>query len=204
MPTASPSRLRLVAAAPTCDPPRPRVDLSTTPFRPGELPCITSLALNAATRAAVEQHAAAARLPLEIYVRIATEASRVVGEVAARTGRSVAWVCAALHDAAAHPSAVTAVDAPGMTRYVQAFDVAAGGGKAPPGDLALRLPEDMTGAWRRAAREAGTALAAWVAARVADTPDRCVTWERAAASECRTLGEWAYASALSAIARSSA
>lgn len=204
MPTASPSRLRLVVPASTCAPPRPRVNLVTTPFRPGELPCITSLTLDAATRGAVEQQAVTARLPLEIYVRIATEASRVVSEVAGRTGRSVAWVGAALDEAATHPSAVTAVDAPGMTRYVLALRVADGLGKAPPGDLALRLPEDMTGSWRRAAREAGTALAAWVAARVADTPERCVDWESAAASECRTLGEWAYASALSAIARSSA
>jgi hypothetical protein len=178
--------------------------LVTTPSRPGELPCITLLALDAVIRSVVEQEAVAARLPLEMYVRIATEASRVVQEVAALTGRSGAWVCAALDDAATHPSAVTAVDAPGMTRYVHALRMAVGGVKPPPGDLALRLPEDMTGAWRRAAREAGTALAVWVAARVADKPDRCVEWETAAASECRTLAEWGYVSALSVITRSSA
>jgi hypothetical protein len=120
-------------------------------------------------------------------------------------------VRAVLDHAATHPLAVTPIDAPGMVRYVHALRVVAGASKAPPGDLVLRLPEDMTGAWRRASRvarrasrEAGTPLATWVAAKVADTPDRCVDWESAAASECRTLGEWAYASALSAIARSSA
>lgn len=204
MQAASPSRLRLVATQPTWAPARPPIDLTVTPFRPGELPQVTRLALDSSACTEIERLASAARVPIEIFIRLAVEAARLLLEIAALTEQPTDRLCALLDHAAARVTATTTLDAPGMSRYARGLRMAVRPRKSPPGDLAVRLPEEMAGAWRRAAREADESLGAWVTARVADAPPRCVDWEIAAATECRTLGEWAYASALCSIARSNA
>ena len=64
--------------------------------------------------------------------------------------------------------------------------------------LALRLPEEISGAWNAAASEARLEMPRWIAEALEKTPPECVAWEVAAAATCRSLGEWAYASWLRA------
>ena len=70
--------------------------------------------------------------------------------------------------------------------------------------LALRLPEEISGAWNAAASEAHLEMPRWIAVSLEKAPRECVTWEVAAAATCRSLGEWAYASWLQASACASA
>jgi 16S rRNA C967 or C1407 C5-methylase (RsmB/RsmF family) len=70
--------------------------------------------------------------------------------------------------------------------------------------LALRLPEEISGAWNAAASDARLEMPRWIATALEKTPPECVAWEIKAAATCSSLGEWAYASSLRASASASA
>jgi hypothetical protein len=177
----------------------------SAPFRPGELPLIAWVPLCRQTRELIGHAATEACLPVELWVRIAVEAARLVAEIADLSGARDEVVVAALDDAAG----ISEEDAPAQTaasslrRY--AAELSGGRSSAPPGEeLALRLPEEMRGAWSRAAIAAGSELPRWIAARLEEAPPGCVGWEARAAAECRSLGEWSYASWLRSSASSRA
>jgi hypothetical protein len=133
------------------------------------------------------------------------ESSRLVEEIAVRSSRPAEWVCSHLVVAAqsADRRPRESLDAVALSRYARALEEA-----HPPGRLEvqqpLRLPEEMTGAWRRDAAFRHSTLAAWMSERLRTAPDGCVAWEIAAARACQSLAEWAYASSLRAMASSSA
>src|SRR6478735_8493702 len=81
-------RLRvLVNAEPTPTHPTPTApSLASAPFRPGELPLTAWIPLDSATRDLVRERAREAATPVELWVRIAVEASRLASEISYLAG----------------------------------------------------------------------------------------------------------------------
>lgn len=197
--------LRLVAspesvpARPTQRPP----SLTVAPFRPGEIPITAWIPLDSSIRRLVSRRANEEALPTELWVRIAVEASRLTDEIATLTTRPHQEVIRRLDIAASAPEDMQTLSGSELRRYaaelrhdhtaVDADDV-----------LALRLPEEISGAWGKAATAARIDMPRWIATAISAAPKECVAWEAAAASTCRSLGEWAYASWLQASANSMA
>jgi hypothetical protein len=211
MPAASVSRTGshlLVVPAPshrTIEADTVGLSLTSTPFRPGELPVLWWAQLCTAEREIVAQRAAEDRVPVALWLRTAVEASRVVVEIASATGASVDAVTAALDTAAVDGNVLGHIEPTrgALDRYA---DLLVRGERAGGVDseVVVRLSEEMAGAWRRAAIATRTLMPAWIAARLTDAPQACVAWEIAAARTCRTLAEWAYASTLRSMTASSA
>ena len=202
-------RLRLVVSPTSAQLRAPaRAPISVAPFRPGELPIVSWVPLSPKTRKLVKNAADAAALPVELWVRIAVEASRLVSELSELSGLAEPAVCSVLNNAAEMEwsrreratqdlAALTlACYADELRQTHPRVDVES--------ELALRLPEEMNASWSIAAAGTRLSYASWVALRLASAPCDCVQWEIAAAQSCRSLGEWVYASSLRASAISSA
>lgn len=191
-------RLRLVAEQPVALRRGPAAgSLAAAPFRPGELPVLRWVTLGADARRAVRERATQAGVPAELWLRLAVEASRLLDEIAALSARRRADVEMHLDAAATErlASPVEALDAVGLKRYAESLQ--RGGNSSPlRPEAPLRLSEETAGSWGRTAATRHTSLPSWIAAHVHRAPRRCVDWEVAAASECRTMAEWAYASSL--------
>lgn len=168
--------------------------LASAPFRPGELPITAWIPLDRATRHLAWEQAREAALPTELWVRIAVETSRLASEISSLTTHPRPEVVAQLDlAAAAIPGATHTLGASELHRY--ASELRKGHPAEEIGDvLALRLPEEISGAWNTAASKARLELPRWIAAALEEAPPSCVAWEAAAAATCRSLGEWAYAS----------
>jgi hypothetical protein len=201
--TPAASHLRVVAAPlpPTLGPVALEATLSSAPFRPGELPVITWIAFDRASQERVEEGATAARVPAELWLRLAVESSRLAEEIATRCGRARLWIVDVLDSAAA--SAEHTIDdelrTDGLVRYAALLRRPHPIGQI-PGRMPARLPEEMAGGWRRAATHAGVTFERWLGERLERAPSRCVEWEIAAADSCQTLAEWTYAASLRALA----
>lgn len=202
-------RLRLVVSPTSAQLRAPaRAPISVAPFRPGELPIVSWVPLSPETRELVKNAAYAAALPVELWVRIAVEASRLVSEISELSGLTEPAVCSLLSNAAEKEASrrersTQDLAALTLVRYAEELR------QTHPridldSELALRLPEEMNAAWSRAAADTRLSYASWVALRLASAPCDCVQWEIAAAHSCRSLGEWVYASSLRASAISSA
>lgn len=199
-------RLRLIVSETLLPQPRrvPPVSLESMPFRPGELPVISWLVMAAETRDLIETSASAARVPPEIWVRVAVESSRLVGEISRYTTRQTDWVVAKL-DAACQASSAEhdVLSGSALDRYADRLQAS-----HPPQriseEFALRLPEEMTDSWRRDATRCRMTMPQWIADRLSHAPSTCLTWEITAARSRQSLGEWAYASSLRALAKTSA
>lgn len=178
--------------------------LSAAPFRPGELPLTAWIPLEQEARDLIWEKASEAALPTELWVRIAVEASRLANEISLLSDQPREEVLAGLDSASSEPlSGTQNLAASDLRRYAAGLreehiplrvdDV-----------LALRLPEEISGAWRAAAAEARMEMPAWLIDALRSAPPGCVQWEEAAAVSSRSLGEWAYASWLRAAARAKA
>ncbi len=188
--------------APALGPVALEVSLSSAPFRPGELPIASWISLDELTRERIEEGATTARVPAELWLRLAVEAARLTDEIAAHSGRTRQSVQGVLDTAAAETSGdatneTLRTDA--LARYAALLRT-----RHPAGPISrlvpMRLPEEMSGGWRRAAIHAGVTFERWVAERVEAAPTGCVAWEIAAAECCQTLAEWAYAAFLRSLA----
>jgi hypothetical protein len=198
-------RLRLLTnTEPTPTPPPIGPFLASAPFRPGELPVTAWIPLDHATRDLVWKRAKEAALPTELWVRIAVESSRLTSEISSLTRCPRQQVIAQLDlSATSLMDEVTTSAAPELRRYAAELRR---GHPATRADevLALRLPEEISGAWNTAASDARLDMPRWLAAALDKTPSECVAWEAAAAATCRSLGEWVYASWLRASTNASA
>jgi predicted transcriptional regulator len=161
--------------------------------------------VDAETQKLISSAANAAAIPVELWVRIAVEASRLVSEIAGLLGQPEAEVrsllsCVAESDVEAGTDALAGL---ALVRYAEELrhehprcEVMR--------ELPMRLPEEMNATWRRAAAQQHSTYATWIATQLAVAPGDCVEWEIAAARNCKSLGEWAYASSLRASTSSSA
>lgn len=178
------------------------ISLAASPFRPGELPIISWLTLDDESRALISDLASHARLPVELWIRIAVEASRLVEEIALRTGNTQDWVTATLdRSTIRHQATMEQLAASSLGRYAEHLESAYPAGEI-PSTLSLRLPEEMSGAWVRDAIRRRQSLSRWISFRLQSVPTGCVQWEAASARACQSLGEWAYASSLRALTSS--
>lgn len=148
-------------------------------------------------RRRLHARAAAARLPAELWLRIAVEASRVVGEIEGLTGYGRETITATLDVAASEPRGdrVEPLDGGALRRYGEGLQRGTAT-SAPTEELALRLSEEIAAGWGHAAAAERAALPTWIAKQLESAPRHCVQWEAAAARGGRTLAEWAYASFL--------
>lgn len=191
-------RLRLLATEPAPARPASAPFLASAPFRPGELPVTAWIPLDHATRDLVWKRAREAALPTELWVRIAVESSRLSSEISSLTACPRHEVIAQLDLAATSPVNETQIPlASELRRY--AAELRKGHPATKTGEvLALRLPEEISGAWNSAASEARLEMPHWIAEALDKAPPECIAWEIAAAATCRSLGEWVYASWLRA------
>lgn len=199
-------RLRLVSSSdPQSWPHSTRTPIATAPFRPGELPVVSWIPLTPETRVLIKTAASTAAVPIELWVRIAVEASRLMSEIAELSGRpetEMSWLLshAAKEDARTAPDNLAAL---ALARYADELRQKHPCGELGP-ELAVRLPEEMNAAWSRTAARRRLSYGQWIAERLAVAPRDCVQWEIAAVQSCKSLGEWAYASSLRASTISSA
>lgn len=205
--TRTPPTLRLLpgpAAPPPTATGTARPTLQSAPFRPGELPLTAWVPLDRATRQLIGKGSRETGLPPELWVRIAAEASRITTEISTLIRESRESIIAALDRAAVGPNKATSnVAASELHRY--AVELHRGGMACDPEEvLALRLPEEISGAWSAAAARERADMPRWLRATLRSAPACCVSWEAAAAEGCRSLGEWAYAASLRASASASA
>ena len=180
------------------------LSLSSSPFRPGELPTTSLLTLDAATRDRIVIGGGTSAVPAELWLRLAVESARLMGEIEARCRCTRLWIVDALDttasdaptaDSGCSPSRVDTIHAGALARYADLLETPHPTGRVLP-RMPIRLPEEMASGWRRAAADAGQTLQGWIAARVFEAPARPVKWEIAAARACQTLAEWAYAACL--------
>jgi hypothetical protein len=168
--------------------------LASAPFRPGEIPLTAWVPLDPVTRNLAWEQSKAAALPTELWVRLAVEASRLANEISALTARPRQQVIAGLDLWASKSECETPTISASELRHY-ASELRRGHPTAEAGEvLALRLSEEMSGAWNAAASKARAEMPHWIASALKNAPPECVTWEAAAAATCRSLGEWAYAS----------
>lgn len=199
------ARLRLVprgaGGLPACS--LKHVSLAAAPFRPGELPTISWLVLDADTRVFIAASASRARLPTELWIRIAVEASRLLEEIASRTKCTQESVTATLDSAASQDAHADTrhLAATNLGRYADSLEAGHPNDEL-PSTLPLRLPEEMSGAWIRDAIRYRQSLPSWIGMRLQSAPAECIRWESASARAHQSLGEWAYASSLRALASS--
>jgi hypothetical protein len=189
-------RLRLLstseAALPPTAPTAP--SLTAAPFRPGELPITAWVPLDSVTRDLAWERAGAAALPTELWVRIAVEASRLASEISSLTARLRQEVIAQLDlEASRSECEMPTLSASELRHYAVELRRSHPTSEASE-VLALRLPEEMSGAWNAAAIKGRLEMPHWIASALEKAPSECVAWEAAAAATCRSLGEWAYAS----------
>jgi hypothetical protein len=182
------------------------LSLTSTPFRPGELPVLCWTPLGTDAREIVARRATESGLPAALWLRTAVESARVAAEISSVTGVPLDQATAAL-DAAASPAGDELKRAEAtpnaLDRYAGLLSRGEPVGAVEP-EVVLRLSEEMAGAWRRAAIVAGTPISVWISSHLASAPVGCVAWEIASARACRTLAEWAYASTLRSMTSSSA
>ena len=179
------------------------VPLNVAPFRPGELPVISWIALDANIRDLIKRSATAAHVPIELWVRAAVESSRLVTEIATRSDQLESKIVSGL-DAAARVGRAAdpqTLGATALSRYADLLESSHPSGKVPP-VLPLRLPEEMVGAWHHAATRKQVEMSSWIAMRMQTVPSGCISWEAAAARSHQSLEAWAYASILFASASS--
>lgn len=161
--------------------------------------------MNAETQKLISSAADAAAIPVELWVRIAVEASRLVSEIAGLLKQPEARVRSLLSCAAESAADERTEDLAGIAleRYAEQLRHEHPRCEVVP-ELPMRLPEEMNATWHRAAAQQHSAYATWIAKQLATAPGDCVEWEIAAARDCKSLGEWAYASSLRVSTSSSA
>jgi hypothetical protein len=162
---------------------------------------VSWIPLSPESRDLIRTSAAGAQLPIEIWVRIAVEASRLVFEIADLSGRLEEEVQELLGHVASqnHHLSTSHLAASGLERYAEELGNQHEGGPL-DAELSLRLPEEMNAAWSHAAAKARLSYSDWFSERLTATPPQCVQWEITAARNCQSLGEWSYASFLRALA----
>lgn len=195
----------MVASAPALPPAAGILALSAAPFRPGELPDLYRIELQGETRQEVVAGATTARVPAQLWLRIAVESSRLVSETIAITGQSAVSLRTALNHIAAESlkHELDRAVAGELSHYCTLLQRPHPVGSVGP-VMPTPLPEEMIGAWRHAAITAGATLSTWVGEQVIRAPAECMRWEIAAAHSSRTLAEWVYASSLAAFVSSKA
>jgi hypothetical protein len=181
--------------------------LSSSPFRPGELPGLQVVELLGEVHDLAVGRAQAAGIPLALWIRIGVEASEATNAAALRSGVPAGRLAGMLdrHAAMSDGSQVRTLAAVRLRSYAKHVS----GGLAVDRHRAderveLFLPDTLAGRWETAAAAAGQVLDAWLGERVREAPTGCVAWEVAAARECHSLTEWVYAALLSGSASRSA
>jgi hypothetical protein len=140
------------------------------------------------------------RVPLVLWVRLATEAARHLEDVALALslGRDEIshWLDQAAQPRRRHATTLTARHLAAYARYLRDGDPSL---PPPSAETALHLlvPDVVVAAWSLGAARSGSDLTAWVADRITNAPAGAVEWEAAAADTGATLGEWIWREAVS-------
>jgi hypothetical protein len=173
--------------------------LEAQPFRPGELPesVVVELSAEAAQRAEAE---AAAGVPAELWLRIATETARHVDAVAVTVRLDPTEVFVLLADAAATSDSPVPIEARRHRAYAAYLRKPRARRRRPARlRFELALPDQMLAGWSIDAARLGETLAEYVSVRAVRAPDDAVALEAAAAERGYSLGEWIYAAVVAAI-----
>jgi hypothetical protein len=184
----------------------PRVSLRGAPYRPGELATSLSLLLPPDAVDKANEQARIRRVPVELWIRSAVDASRTAASLSTHTGLSTAMVHLELdRDASGFcPMLVGESELLEYRRLLLRGEPGSITRVPPSGRVELLLPLELRISWRREAAAARLELDSWVATLLAAAPEGALSWEAAAAGSGERLAEWAYASWLWRSTRSSA
>ena len=174
-------------------------------FRPGELPTALSLRLSSETVGRANDQAARAGAPVELWVRAALDAGRLMTALAP-TGPAARSIVAAL-DEQATPSLSVLSAFSDLALYAEALrrgEPTSVTQLGEDGEIELLVPEELAQAWSLEATENGSTIDCWATDMIAAAPDHALTWEAAAAASGLRLAEWGYACALRRLTISSA
>ncbi len=173
----------------------PSFDLGVQPQRPGELTEPVAVAISDESLKSAKGTAAAARLPLELWLVIAIDAERALTTATLETGVSGPALIAACEAEALAPRP-TGLNPPLQRRladYAMALRI---------GHTKFAVPEAITSpvilapahttaaGWARAAADAQLRVEQWVAFVAERTSPGRELWEAAAAEAGRHLSEW--------------
>jgi len=175
-------------------------------FRPGEMPTAVSLRLPSETVGRANGQAASAAAPVELWVRAAIDAGRLM-TVIARIGPTMTSEIIATLDEQAGPSIPVLSAFPDLALYAEALrrgEPASLTQLGDDGEVELLVPEELAQAWGLEAAESGSTSDCWATDMIAAAPDHSLTWEAAAAASGLRLAEWGYACALRRLTSSSA
>lgn len=169
----------------------PPFSLRTQPQRPGELTELIDIAVDATITRRVQEHAAAAGLPLEVAAYIMVEADRALAEAAEIVGVSRARLVDFL-DAAAEAAdrAPRHVFVRPLEEYARALTRGLAEVEVPGGPLRARVPHRVAAAWAHEAAAVGIPFERWLGNIVSQAAANRAGWEAAAARTGRSLSEW--------------
>jgi hypothetical protein len=174
--------------------------LASQPFRPGEMPIVWRLDLPDPVARDVARSASKLRIPVVLWVRLATEAARHVEDVAQALGLGPDeishWLDQAAQSRRRHPTTLAARHLAAYAGYLRDGDPSLPPPSAETG-LHLLVPDALVAAWSLDASRSGADLTSWVVERITNAPDSAVAWEAAAADAGATLGEWIWREAVS-------
>jgi hypothetical protein len=162
--------------------------------RPGEFPLILRCSPPAALLRALHGEASAQCVTVELWARLAIEAGLILSDLEKLGLAPKVDIVRALDLESGPPPALNLeATTPSAASYLRALR--AGRSGPPPGPtLELFVPEDMGGAWRLAAIEAGDRLDEWLKAQLSvPRPNSLLAWEMSAAAAHLSLREWCYA-----------
>jgi hypothetical protein len=166
--------------------------LALQPQRPGELCETVRPGWTSEELVALQRHAAAAGLPLSLWLTLEVEAQRALSVAADLVGVPPAVLAAQADDAAALSSSdrIAPVAARRLAEYGAALRAGDKRFRVADGHLsvALDVPHTLLAAWALAAADAGKRLEEWVTLQ--ELPPGRHLWEAAAAEAGLQLDGW--------------
>ncbi len=207
--SGSPRHLSLVEAAPShrgLIPTQKSVRLADASFRPGELPVDVPLQLRRLVAERANCQAVSAGAPVELWVRAAIDAGRVVSAITTVRSPRAVEVVALLdeHAAAGLPMLCGSADLALYAEALRRGEPISVSRLGRDGEVELLVPEELALAWRCEASASGSPIDAWAMRMIELAPDGCLAWEASAAASGLRLAEWGYAYALRRLIASSA
>jgi hypothetical protein len=182
------------------------VRLWDAPFRPGELPAVVSVRLSSETVGRANSQAVSAGAPVELWVRAAIDAGRLMSAISPIGPAVISRIMATLDEHAA-PSLPLLSALSDLALYAEALrrgEPASVTQLGKDGEIELLVPEELRQAWSLEAAESGSTLDCWATSMIAAAPDHALSREAAAVASGLRLAEWGYACALRRLTRASA
>jgi hypothetical protein len=175
-------------------------DLAAVPYRPGEMPTITLLALDDDARQVLGHRVRAVPLPAELWLRISVEAERHLNRAVLLSGVDRARLIERITDSTTVTNSASPMSGHRHRLYAKAIREAAkqrGTGVVVEREISVRIPEELLAAWSYQSVVENRSLDEWVSDHLVNSVSGTWAWEATAADNGQSLAELIYSVALS-------